>query len=147
VAAVAAVAEAGTTELEYAALGDSFAAGTGAGSYLESTCYTSSKGYPKLLDADANLKLVALPACSGASTVEVIGGQVPVLPPTATRVTLTVGGNDVGFAAVMQNCFVLPSSTCESRIVAGETIVANGTLATNIAATIQAIRAKAPGRG
>jgi lysophospholipase L1-like esterase len=74
----------------------------------------------------------------------VIAGQVPALPTTATRVTLTVGGNDVGFAAVMQNCFVLPSSTCESRIVAGETIVANGTLATNIAATVQAIRAKAP---
>ena len=134
----------GTTELEYAALGDSFAAGTGAGSYLEATCYTSSKGYPKLLDVDANLKLVALPACSGASTVEVIAGQVPAIPATTTRVTLTVGGNDVGFAAVMQNCFVLPSSTCESRIVAGETLVANGTLATNIAATVQAIRAKVP---
>ena len=46
----------GTTELEYAAIGDSFAAGVGARSYLESTCYTSSEGYPKLLDADANLR-------------------------------------------------------------------------------------------
>ena len=134
----------GTTELEYAALGDSFAAGTGGGSYLETTCYTSSNGYPKLLDVDANLKLVALGACSGASTVEVMAGQVPAIPATATRVTLTVGGNDVGFAAVMQNCFVLPNGSCESHILAGETIVANGTLATNIAATVLAIRAKVP---
>ena len=135
----------GTTELEYAAVGDSFAAGVGARSYVETTCYTSSKGYPKLLDADANLRLVALPACSGASTVEVIAGQVPVIPTTTTRVTLTVGGNDVGFAAVMQDCFVVRTSACESRIQYGEALVANGTMTANVAAAIQAIHARVPG--
>ncbi len=133
------------TGLEYAALGDSYASGVGTGSYLERTCYTSSKSYPKLLDADANLRLAAFPACSGASTANVISGQVPAIPATTTRVTLTVGGNDVGFANVMQNCFVFVSSSCESYIVAGETLVANGTVATNIANTVLAIRAKAPG--
>ena len=135
----------GTTELEYAAIGDSFAAGVGARSYLESTCYTSAKGYPKLLDAEADLRLVALPACSGASTAEVIAGQVPAVPTTATRVTLTVGGNDVGFAAVMQNCFVIVTSSCESSILSGEALVANGTVTANVAAAVQAIRARVPG--
>jgi len=134
----------GTTELEYAAVGDSFAAGVGARSYLEATCYTSSKGYPKLLDADANLRLVALPACSGASTIEVTSGQVPAIPTTTTRVTLTAGGNDVGFAAVMQDCFVLRTSACESSIQSGEALVANGTVTANVAAVIQAIHAKVP---
>ena len=133
----------GTTELAYAALGDSYAAGTGARSYLDTSCYRSSLGYPKLLDADANLLLAAFPACSGASTAEVIAGQVPAIPITATRVTLTVGGNDVGFAAVMQNCFVWPSSSCLGDIENGERMVADGTVAQRITSTVAAIRAKA----
>jgi len=133
----------GTTGLEYAAVGDSFAAGTGAGSYIETTCYTSTKSYPKLLDADANLRLVAFPACSGASTATVITSQVPAIPATAARVTLTAGGNDVGFSSIMLNCFVFPwSSSCESHIVNAETLVANGTVATNVASTVQAIKAR-----
>lgn len=134
----------GSTELEYAALGDSFASGVGARSYLETTCYTSSLGYPKLLDADANLRLAAFPACSGASTATVITAQVPVIPTTANRVTVTAGGNDIGFASIMQNCFVIVSSTCESKIVAGEALVSNGTVAANVTAAAQAIRARAP---
>ena len=134
----------GTSQLAYAALGDSYAAGVGAGGYLESTCYTSSNGYPALLDADANLALVARPACRGATTTNVSTTQVAALPATAARVTLSVGGNDVGFSNVMQNCFVLVNSSCESHIIAGETLVSNGTLGTNIANAIAAIRAKAP---
>ncbi|HEY9306995.1 MAG TPA: SGNH/GDSL hydrolase family protein [Microbacterium sp.] len=134
----------GNSQLAYAALGDSYAAGLGAGSYLETSCYTSSKGYPALLDADANLALAARPACRGATTADVISKQVPALPANVVRVTLTVGGNDVGFANVMQNCFVLVNSTCESHIVAGETMVQNGVLAQNVGAAIAAIRAKAP---
>ncbi|HEY9324389.1 MAG TPA: SGNH/GDSL hydrolase family protein [Agromyces sp.] len=135
----------GNAQLAYAAVGDSFAAGLGAGSYLETSCYTSAKGYPALLDADANLALAARPACRGATTADVISKQVPALPANAVRVTLTVGGNDVGFANVMQNCFVLLNSTCESHIVTGETIVQSGTLAQNVRNAIAAIIAKAPG--
>ncbi|MFB9309152.1 lysophospholipase L1-like esterase [Agromyces hippuratus] len=133
----------GNAQLAYAALGDSYAAGLGAGSYLETNCYTSSKGYPALLDADANLALAARPACRGATTADVISKQVPALPTNAVRVSLTVGGNDVGFANVMQNCFVLVNSTCETHIVAGETMVQNGVLAQNVRNAIAAIKAKA----
>lgn len=135
----------GTTEVEYAAVGDSFAAGTGASPYIETSCYTSTKSYPKLLDADANLRLVAFPACSGASTSTVKASQVPAIPVTAARVTLTAGGNDVGFASIMTNCFLLLNSSCESRIINAQTLVANGTVATNVATTVQAITARAPG--
>jgi lysophospholipase L1-like esterase len=134
----------GSTELDYAAAGDSFAAGVGARNYLDASCYRSASSYPKLLDADANVRLVAFAACSGASTATVIAAQVPAIPTTSKRVSLTVGGNDIGFADIMQSCFVLQSSICESRIVSGETLVANGTLATNVATAVQAIRARAP---
>lgn len=135
----------GNSQLSYAAVGDSYAAGLGAGSYLETNCYTSSKGYPALLDADANLALSARPACRGATTTDVISKQVPALPANAVRVSLTVGGNDVGFANVMQNCFVLLNSTCESHIIAGESIVQSGALSQSVHTAISAIIARAPG--
>lgn len=134
----------GGTELEYAAIGDSFAAGTGGRSYLDTSCYRSSKGYPKLLDADANLRLVAFPACSGASTGDVISQQVPAIPSTARVVTVTVGGNDVGFANVMRNCFVSVSSSCASSIANGAAIAASDTFAASIRNVVDQAQAKAP---
>jgi lysophospholipase L1-like esterase len=131
----------GTVELEYAAVGDSFAAGVGAGSYLDSSCYRSSKSYPRLLDADANRRLVSFPACSGASTVETVA-QVATIATTAKVVTVTVGGNDVGFSDVMRNCFVLQSSSCQSSIDAGAAIAASQEFRDDVAAVIAAIRAR-----
>lgn len=129
----------------YVALGDSYAAGQGAGSYLDTRCYVSSKGYPALIDADSNIDLVARPACSDNSTADVISQQIPQVPTTATRVTLTAGGNDVGFGKVMQNCFVLVyAPLCTRALSAAEAMVQNGTIASRIAATVNAIRAKAP---
>lgn len=132
----------GTTELEYAAVGDSFAAGTGAGSYLTgSPCYQSSKSHPKLLDADANLRLVSFPACSGSSTAETLA-QVAGIATTAKVVTVTVGGNDVGFDDVMLNCFALPSSTCQSHIDAGAAIAASQEFRDALGSVLSAIRSR-----
>lgn len=133
-----------TTELEYAALGDSYAAGTGARPYVETTCYTSNLGYPKLLEADANLRLAAFRACSGASTSEVRDLQVPAIPTTATRVTLTVGGNDTGFATVMQNCFVIVVASCANDIAAGVAIAESQAFKDAIGTTVAAIKSRAP---
>lgn len=133
----------GSTEASYAAIGDSFAAGVGAGSYLDTSCYRSAKSYAKLLDADADKRLVAFPACSGAGTAATIA-QVGAVPADAALVTVTVGGNDVGFAAVMQNCFVLPNSSCRSRIDAGAAVATSDAFAAAVANVVGAVRAKAP---
>lgn len=133
----------GTLEPTYAAVGDSFAAGVGADSYLDSTCYRSSKSYPRLLDADADKRLVAFLACSGANTSAVLT-QIGGIPADASIVTVTVGGNDVGFADVMQNCFVLVTSTCSSKIAAGAAIANSDAFKARIANVVTAIRAKAP---
>ncbi|MGR2753436.1 SGNH/GDSL hydrolase family protein [Agromyces arachidis] len=132
-------------EREYAALGDSFAAGVGAGSYLETRCYTSTKSYPKLLDADLDTKLVAFPACSGKDTVDVLARQIAAVPATTQLVTVTVGGNDVGFGDVMQDCFVLPNLACPSRIETGSRIAASPEFTASIVAVVDGIRAQAPG--
>lgn len=135
----------GGGEAEYAAIGDSFAAGTGARSYLDTSCYRSSRSYPSLLDAEATLRLVAFPACSGATTAQVISAQVPAIPTTAKVVTITVGGNDVGFGTVMRNCFVLVSSSCASSIDAGAAIAASPEFAASIRGVVDAVQARAGG--
>lgn len=134
-----------STSTSYAALGDSFAAGQGAGSYLNTTCYVSSKGYPALIDADRKITLTARPACSGSSTAEVTASQVGQVATNTTRVTLTAGGNDVGFADVVQNCFVVVrASACTAAIDAGNALVDSGEITARITATVAAIKARAP---
>ena len=134
----------GTTELVYVALGDSFAAGTGGGAYLDSTCDRSANAYPKLLDADANLRLAAFPACAGASTAEVISQQIPAVSRKTRVVTVTVGGNDVGFANVMQNCFVFETSSCATYIANGAAVAASPAFAASIRNVVDQVQAKAP---
>lgn len=134
-----------TSEAEYAAIGDSFAAGTGGRSYLDTSCYRSANSYPKLLDAEATLRLSAFAACSGASTVQVLGSQISQIPVGAKVVTVTVGGNDVGFGTVMRNCFVLVSSTCAADIATGGAIARSPGFAASIQAVVDAVQARVPG--
>lgn len=138
----------GSTELTYSALGDSFASGSGAGNYIDSTgCDRSSLSYPKVLDVDAtaNVRLAAFPACSGASTGDVINAQVKAITRGTTRVTLTVGGNDLGFSNVMTWCFVIVwQSQCNSYLDNAESLISTGTLAARITSTVKAIAAKVP---
>lgn len=131
----------GGKELAYVALGDSFAAGQGGGSYLDTSCYRSNNGYPKKLDASRTLKLTAFPACAGSSTLDALASQVPAIPAGTQRVTLTIGGNDVGFATVMQNCFVFVSTTsCEANLATAEAMVDDGTMYARVASLVQAVR-------
>ena len=91
----------------YVALGDSFAAGVGAGagSYDAdgSTCDRSPLGYPARVAAESGLSLT-FAACAGADTADVVEQQAPTLRRSTRYVTLTVGGNDLGFASVLTTC-------------------------------------------
>src|SRR4051794_18618165 len=79
--------------VDYVALGDSYAAGTGAGKYLDSGCGNTRAGYPSLLDAQRGVTLTARATCSGATTSDVVATQVASLSAKTSVVTLTVGGN------------------------------------------------------
>lgn len=89
----------------YAALGDSFAAGNGTGlADLDTGCYRSSLAYAPLLSkARYNTPLTSV-ACSGATTRTVVDTQVQVLSARTDFVTLSVGGNDLGFATLAGTC-------------------------------------------
>src|SRR6187551_2110890 len=87
---------------EYVALGDSYAAGVGSGGSGE--CGRSASAHPSLWNDAHSPAEFRFAACSGATTQDVLESQVASLSSVTTLVTLTVGGNDIGFTDVMTTC-------------------------------------------
>jgi lysophospholipase L1-like esterase len=104
------------------ALGDSYAAGEGLAPYQDGTatgtdqCHRSDQAYPSLLQTSGvrRFRTLTSVACSGATTGGVVLGsraepsQLVALGRRTRTVTLTVGGNDIGFAAVLRDCVYSP---------------------------------------
>lgn len=99
----------------YVALGDSFSAGTGTFDRTDD-CYRSPLGYPALIANSQGLQL-DYQACSGAVTADVLAHQLGTLDQDTALVSMTIGGNDVGFADVITQC-ALPGwvSDCDGAI-------------------------------
>lgn len=130
----------------YVALGDSYAAGTG-GSHLAPAslpaCHQSLDSYAALL---GGLNL----GCFGATSLGVKAGLDNLTPNdpaaialgSATEVSVTVGGNDVGTGAVAVACASPDALACASAVQS----VADAlpALPGNIVAMVQSIRLKAP---
>lgn len=125
----------------YTALGDSFAAGVGltplrrAGDSLR-----SSEAYPVLLAGGANR--VTFLAESGA-TVDDVLAQVASMPEAARQVTVTVGGNDVGFVDVLVGCSGgLQTVSCQASLQ--RAFIASSELPEELGLLLAAIRERAP---
>ena len=103
----------------YVALGDSYSSGEGDGAYLTGSdtatdhCHRSSNAYPELADQDAHLGSLDFVSCSGAITDDFFDAndegnneppQSQALTSGTKYVTLTFGGNDLGFGAVLAQC-------------------------------------------
>lgn len=101
-------------ERVYVALGDSYSAGLGAnstdagGGYWDS-CYRTSDAWAFQMQSIFN-SYTSLKACSGAKILDVYG-QVNSMATTFNNspgapqlVTVTIGGNDVGFADKLKHC-------------------------------------------
>ncbi len=98
----------------YVALGDSFASGYGAGSYLDA-CGRSLLGYPALL-AEGNSYQLDFQACAGATTDDVLTKQLGTLDARTELVTITIGGNDAGFSSLVAACGSFLANECESLV-------------------------------
>ncbi|GAA1825896.1 SGNH/GDSL hydrolase family protein [Microlunatus capsulatus] len=135
-------AAAGTS---YVALGDSYSSGTGTRSYLSdgTTCQRSAYAYPSLIATRSSLAL-NFRACSGAKVADVSSLQLPALSSTTSYVTLTVGGNDAGFASVLTEC-AKPSwaSNCNAAVDRAQSIIRTQ-LPAGLTALYKAIRTRAP---
>ncbi|WDZ84383.1 SGNH/GDSL hydrolase family protein [Micromonospora cathayae] len=115
--ATAVPAQAAATD-RYVALGDSYASGVGAGSYTSESgsCKRSTNAYPALYAANVRPASYTSVACSGATTTSVVNTQLSALSSTTSLVSVTVGGNDVGFASIMTTCVLYGTSQCVSAV-------------------------------
>lgn len=129
--------------VNYVALGDSYSSGTGAGSYDSSGCTRSSKAYAPLWAAAHSPASFRFVACSGAVTADVRNNQLSALDSDTTLVTITIGGNDAGFAEVVITCQLLSDSACADA-VSDSTAFVNNTLPARLDQTYAAIRSRAP---
>jgi lysophospholipase L1-like esterase len=123
-ALLVAAAPAQAAGANYVALGDSYASGVGSGSYTaeSGSCMRSTLAYPQLWTnghAPASFKFVA---CSGAKTTDVNANQLSALGSSSSLVSITIGGNDVGFSTVMEDCVLYGTSTCVSEVNAAENV-------------------------
>lgn len=94
---------------QYAALGDSIAAGSGLSD--SGLCNRSSnQAYPELVAAATNMQLNQL-ACSGATTQSVLNNQLDEAFSSGTPqlITITIGANDMRWAQFVRMC---ASGTC-----------------------------------
>ncbi|MGI5168954.1 SGNH/GDSL hydrolase family protein [Spirillospora sp. CA-253888] len=144
------------TQGAYVALGDSYSSGVGAEGNLADQnplerCHRTSKAYYHAVSkAFPFARGTSFWACSGATTADVLdgkGGEPPQLGRVGadtSLVTISVGGNDVGFSKVLAACVVkLPwSKSCEEQgaAIAGRM----ATLRQSLPDVIAKITARAP---
>ncbi|PXW34133.1 UNVERIFIED_CONTAM: lysophospholipase L1-like esterase [Williamsia faeni] len=87
----------------YDALGDSYASGYGVPPY--GPCGRSASAYAVQLDGRQQIALDDFVACAGATTVSLVtGGQLTALDADTDLVTLTIGGNDIGWSSAVTAC-------------------------------------------
>ena len=129
----------------YVALGDSYSSGVGAGSYISSSgsCDRSTNAYSQLWANSRHPASYVSVACSGATTQDVLANQISALSSSTTLVSITIGGNDVGFSSVMQTCVLDSASACLNAINTA-TSQAKTILPGRLANTFAAIRQAAP---
>jgi hypothetical protein len=109
----------------YVALGDSYSSGEGTFVYTRRTdtvtdrCHRSRLAYAPLLRRDERrLRPLSFVACSGAMTTDFYApnhdfpkerAQLKALTPRTRAVSLTIGGNDVGFSSIIGACIQTPT--------------------------------------
>ncbi len=138
----AAPAHAADDDIDYVALGDSYAAGTGAAGATGS-CQRSRYGYPQLWAAANDPASFRSVACSGAETSDVRRTQVQAVSRTTDLVTVTVGGNDAGFVPTFVTCLVGSDAICVKATKLARAYIRT-VLPAKLDATYAAIRERAP---
>lgn len=133
---------------DFVALGDSYAAGLGAGNYGDKPDCVQSKdgGYPHLwatLRTVASFGTVTDATCAGAKINDVRFEQIRALNENTGWVTLTVGGNDAGWTKSLQTCLLGTDETCKTSISTAVTAVESN-LPAELDALYQMIKEAAP---
>jgi hypothetical protein len=160
-AAMLSVGAGGAAAADWAGLGDSYAAGPLIPNQQLNPlgCLRSDHNFAHLA-ATALGRSLADVSCSGAKTDDMTASQnvtpgpnppqFNALTATTQIVTLQIGGNDIGFTSILQNCATANpfAHPCRDRyVVNGHDTLADKIAATapKVAAVLQGIHARAPG--
>ena len=126
----------------YVALGDSYAAGVGGGDRVNA-CWRAPEGYPvavaHCLGAD-----LAWQACIAATILDVRRHQLGVLDEDTRFVTITVGGNDIGFTPVLISAAQPSWMSDTHRVIDGALRLLREELPGRLAALYEHVRRSAP---
>jgi lysophospholipase L1-like esterase len=115
VGSAASAAPAATSRVVYDALGDSYASGYGVPPYAD--CGRSQGAYAVQLDGRQRVQLDDFVACAGATTITLVtGGQLAALDADTDLVTLTIGGNDVGWSVAVAACLKGTDAQCAGAV-------------------------------
>jgi lysophospholipase L1-like esterase len=127
----------------YTALGDSYSSGVGTRTYYadSGSCYRGPNAYPVQVAARLGAPLT-FAACSGAKVADVLN-QLGSLNTSTAFVTVSVGGNDAGFADVITRCALPWPFTCTNEINNANNIIRN-TLPGALDNLYTQIRSRAP---
>lgn len=117
--------------LDYVALGDSYASAPGVPTQVDAACARSSSNYPSLVAASRGARLTDV-SCAGATTADLATGQdggapqFDALDGDTDLVTVSIGGNDVGFTTVLETCAQLTptdpaGAPCRTHFTGGGT--------------------------
>lgn len=100
---------------DYVALGDSYASAPLVPTQVDAVCARSNQNYPSLVARSRSARLTDV-TCSGATTEDMTASQTDGVAPQLDAldrgtdlVTLTIGGNDIGFSTVLGTCAQLTS--------------------------------------
>jgi lysophospholipase L1-like esterase len=138
---VATPAHAATTT-DYIALGDSYSSGVGAPGQ-SGLCLRGSSGYPAQWARRNSPATYRNVACGGAVTSDVQLFQVPYLSKKTDLVSVTIGGNDAGFAPAVITCTLSSDAGCAAVVATAHDYVTD-VLPGKLDATYRAIRQHAP---
>jgi lysophospholipase L1-like esterase len=129
----------------YVALGDSYSSGLGAGDYESGSgdCKRSAHAYAEQWSAANSPASFDFAACSGARTGDVLNNQLGALNASTGLVSISIGGNDAGFADTMQACVLQGESVCLSKIEEAKSYV-EGTLPGQLDSVYNAISERSP---
>lgn len=110
-----ALAEPPYSSWDYAALGDSYSSGVGAPGQT-GTCSRSPNAYAPLWADEHDPASFTFVACAGATTADLREDQLSALGTGTDLVSLTIGGNDIGFADVIVTCKFGTDAACITAV-------------------------------
>jgi lysophospholipase L1-like esterase len=135
---------------KWAAIGDSYAAGIGAGKLIDNEgCSRYDQSYPSQMESDDGLgdsldRTFAFLACSGAVSNDVITKQLPKVEDGQDVITLSAGGNDVNLIRILNQCvYQFPTilELCETALAETEKEI-DTVLPGNLDALLEATKKK-----